>query len=216
MARSARLVVPGLPHHVTQRGNNGAEVFFGDDDRRQYLLWLAEYASKYELKVWAYCLMSNHVHLVVVPTTEHALSSTLRALQMRYANRINNQRDTTGHLWQSRFYSCTLDDQHLQAAVRYVERNPVRAGLGSRAEDYMWSSARPHCGLRRDPVLAHDLPLLDMVADWSFWLSEPEDEAITIALRGNTMKGKPCGDGNFIERLETLTGRDLSTKRLGD
>lgn len=204
-----------VPHHVTQRGNRGLDVFFTDDDRQQYLVWLAEYAALHALKVWAYCLMTNHVHLVVVPGSPEALARVLRPLQMRYSQRINSAHQWAGHLWHGRYFSCPLDADHLWAAVRYVERNPVRAGLVEVAEDYEWSSARVHCGLRRDPVLSPDIPLLHAVPDWRGWLREPENNTTLALLRNRTRDGMPCGDDAFVERIAGMVGRPLAKRPQG-
>lgn len=128
MSRIARIVVPGFAHHVTQRGNRRADVFETDDDRHAYLRFLKQYADKHGLAVWAFCLMTNHVHLVVVPEREDSLAKALRDAHTVYAMRFNTRTRLSGHVWQGRFYSCPMDESHLWAAVRYVERNPVRAG----------------------------------------------------------------------------------------
>ena len=218
MPRMARAVAAGLPHHVTQRGNRGLDVFFTADDRQEYLVRLAEYAGRHGLKVWAYCLMSNHVHLVVVPSRPESLADTLRPLHMRHAQRVNAERGWQGHLWQGRYFSCPLDEPHLWEAVRYVERNPVRAGIVGRAEAYPWSSAAPHCGLRADPVLSPDLPLLGAVDDWPAWLEAPDDavslEQLEI-LRRRTHTGLPCGNQSFVKRVARLVGRPLEDRSRG-
>ena len=201
MPRKPRLTVPGYPYHITARGNERAQVSFGDEDYRLYLLWLAQYGLQYGLNTWAYCLMPNHVHLIAVPLVETALGDVFGALQMRYSRRINDRLKRQGHLWEGRFRACALDAEHLIAAVRYVERNPVRAGLVARAEEFQWSSARPHCGLRRDPVLAPDLPLLDLVSDWRDWLRVEDDPGELGKLRHCTMRCQPCGSASFVEAL---------------
>ena len=215
MPRVARAVAVGVPHHVTQRGNRGQDVFFNADDYQQYLVLLGQYARKHGLDVWAYCLMTNHVHLVAVPTTGDALARVLRPLQMRHAQRLNAERGWQGHLWHSRYYSCALDDPHLWAAVRYVERNPVRAGLGGVASDYPWSSAAVHCDVRTDPLLSQDMPLLKAIDDWASRLAEPDDESEIRRLRRRTMEGLPCGDASFVAAMEMLTGRTLTRKPRG-
>lgn len=136
MPRIARATVPGTPHHITQRGNNREIIFFDDKDRRRYLKWLKEYTNRHRLEVWAYCLMNNHIHLIVVPEREESLGNALRDTHMRYAQYINRRYRRSGHLWQGRFFSCALDSAHLLAAVRYVERNPVRAGFVMRSEEW--------------------------------------------------------------------------------
>jgi putative transposase len=174
MPRIARVVIPGCPHHVTQRGNRREDVFFTEADRLRYLELLAEYAAKDGLAVQAYCLMTNHVHLVVVPRAEASLAAALKPVHMRYTQHVNRTQRLRGRLWQGRFFSCPLDDEHLWAAVRYVECNPVRAGLLERAEHYPWSSAAAHCGLRADPVLSDPCELTERLGpqQWPHWLRQ--------------------------------------------
>ena len=150
MARLARLVVPGHPHHVTQRGNRGQETFFGDDDYRSYLSLLAECCRKAGTEVWAYCLMPNHVHLVLVPSHEDGLRAALGETHRRYTRHVNLREDWRGHLWQARFHSFAMDENHLLACARLVELNPVRARLVQRPGDWRWSSAA-WCAPRRNP-----------------------------------------------------------------
>ena len=153
MPRRARVVFAGLPHHITQRGNRGADVFFSDEDRLTYLDWLTEYADRHDVEILAYCLMDNHVHLIAVPAAEPGLQNVMKPLHMRYAQRLNRHNGWVGHVWQGRYYSAPLDEPYLWTATRYVERNPVRAGLVGRAEEFAWSSAAGHCGLKADRVV---------------------------------------------------------------
>jgi len=219
MPRMARVVISGCPHHVTQRGNSREDVFFSDADRAAYLGLLSKYASKHGLAVQAYCLMTNHVHLVVVPRSEASLADTLKPLHMRYAQHVNWTQRIGGRLWQGRFFSCPMDDEHLWSAVRYVERNPVRAGMIERAEDYRWSSAAGHCGLRGDPLLSDPCEMTERLSPerWRRWLGGPweaEDE-VAAQLRQCTQTGRPAGGSNFIKRLETIVGRVLRAKKVG-
>ncbi|MDA8327583.1 MAG: transposase [Betaproteobacteria bacterium] len=212
MPRLPRTVFAGLPHHVTQRGNRREDVFFTDEDREAYLTWLREYCDKYKLAVLAYCLMTNHIHLIVVPTTVDGLQRVLKPLHMRYAQRINRARNWKGHLWQGRFFSSPLDEIYLLAAVRYVERNPVRAGMVERAEDYRWSSAAAHCGDRSDNVLNLEPDWRKQFAaidDWSAWLSEADEIEKIRILRQNVEKGLPCGNESFVQRLGKIAERHL-------
>jgi len=158
MSRVGRVVIAGFPHHITQRGNRREDVFLSDADRQAYVGFARKYADLHGLAVWAYCLMTNHVHLVAVPVRKASLALALRDTHAVYAMRFNALAGVTGHLWQGRFYSCPLDEAHLWAAVRHVERNPVRAGLVSHAGDYPWSSAAAHCGRAGDPLLSRDFP----------------------------------------------------------
>lgn len=218
MPRAARLVFPGLPHHVTQRGNRRHRVFFCDRDYLIYLHWLREYAGQCGVEILAYALMPNHVHLVLVPEGRGSLPEALRCLHMRYAQRVNREKDWVGHLWQGRYFSSVVDERYFWAAIHYVERNPVRAGLVERAEDYHWSSARAHCGLREDPVLTGSTrwqQQLDRVANWSAWLAEAGEQQTLTDIRVHTLKGLPCGGTTFVESLERDTGRVLRTRPPG-
>ena len=213
MPRIARVVVPGMPHHVTQRGNRRANVFFEDADRRRYLLLLEDYARKYALDIWAYCLMTNPVHFVAVPASAESLGRSFRDSHQAYASWLNRRVGQSGHLWQGRFYSSVLDDAPLWAAVRYVERNPVRAGLAARAEDWPRSSAAAHCGRRTDPLLA-PIQMPCPVPNWADCL-RTEDEKRVEAIRRQTMTGRPSGNKDFIARLGGLLGRILHPQKPG-
>jgi len=211
----ARVVAPGVPHHITQRGNRRENIFFVRSDYRRYLRLLGEYAPERGLEILAYCLMPNHVHIVAVPADEGSLASVLKPVHLRYAQHVNRARECPGRVWQGRYYSCPLDPAHTAAAVRYVECNPVRAGLESRAANYEWSSAAAHVGLRRDRLLAPDVEKWVSVADWTDWLGELEAEDLVSRLRLHTRTGRPLGADGFVERLETESGRRLHAFRAG-
>jgi len=215
MPRIARAVIEGIPYHVTQRGNRREDIFFEDEDRKKYLTWLLEYSDKHGLKIWAYCLMSNHVHFIVVPQNRDTLERVMRPLHMRYAQYINSKNGWSGHLWQGRYFSSALDEKYLWGAIRYVERNPVRAGIVERSEDYLWSSAAAHCGIRDDGALSTDFPMSGDIKDWPEWLREPDKrEDIDILIR-NTQKGLPCGSDSFVAKLERTLDRHLRFRPLG-
>ncbi|HSW45266.1 MAG TPA: transposase [Phycisphaerae bacterium] len=146
MPRVARIVVPGMPHHITQRGNNRQDVFFVDDDRRMYLQLLKAQAEIHGLAVLGYCLMTNHVHLIGVPRYEQSLAKAVGRTHFLYSQYINRFHKRSGHLWQNRFFSCALDEVHLLRGLAYVERNPVRAKRVRVAWQYEWSSASAHAG----------------------------------------------------------------------
>ena len=214
MARISRIVIPGLPHHVTQRGNRRCDVFFEVKDRQHYLSLFRKYAAEYGVEVWAYCLMSNHVHFVLVPEKPDSLSDALRDAHTAYALRFNLQNCLSGHRWQGRFFSCVLDDAHLWAAVHYVERNPVRAGMVARAEEYLWSSAASHCGLRPDELLSPRFPPAHRLENWSEWLNGEEPTEIK-AIRRQTHTGRPCGSPDFLVDLESRCNRQLTPGKRG-
>jgi putative transposase len=209
------VVVPGFAHHVTQRGNRRADVFETDGDRQVYLGYLRKYGDRHGLEVWAYCLMTNHIHLVAVPRREDSLGLALRDAHTVYAMHFNGRTGLSGHVWQGRFFSCPLDEAHLWAAVRYVERNPARAGLVERAEEYVWSSAAGHCGLRADGVLSKEFPPAGVIPDWAAWLHEGEDDESVEQIRQYTRTGRPCGSTSFISQLENLLDRVLRPRKPG-
>lgn len=218
MPRHSRWVFAGVPHHVTQRGSHRQTVFYRDSDRTTYLDWLREYCERYAVKILAYCLMNNHVHLIVVPSTSDGLAKVFRPLHSRFAARVNNHKDWTGHLWQARYFSAVLDEAYLHAATRYVERNPVRAGMVARAEDFRWSSAAAHCGEFDDPLL--DDPAkwyLDVRPGpgWSDWLLVHDDQAQIDTIRKQTHLGAPCGSDAFVQRLEAEHGLSLLVRPKG-
>ena len=220
MPRSARVVIPGCPHHVTQRGNHSEDVFSSDRDRQLYLELIAHYAAKHDLAIVAYCLMSNHVHFVVVPATEASLANALKPSHLRYTQHVNKTQGLIGRLWQGRFFSCPLDTPHLWTAVRYVERNPVQAGLVEKAEDWSWSSARGHCGLASDDLLSDPCGLTEQLGpeQWRQWLRQPwerQERANVAAIQEATRMGRPAGADDFITQLEKLTDRPLRIRPPG-
>lgn len=209
MPRMPRVVVPEIPHHITQRGNRRENVFFVRSDYRRYLRLLGDYAAERDLDILAYCLMPNHVHLIAVPAEAGSLAAVLKPVHLRYAQHVNRSQDLTGRVWQGRFYSCPLDAEHTTAAIRYVETNPVRAGLEPRAVNYEWSSAPAHAGLRRDRLLAPDIDRWVPVESWSDWLGEAESADLATRLRLHTRTGRPLGVDVFVRNLETQSGRRL-------
>ena len=215
MPRVARIIAKDYPYHVTQRGNYRQSVFESVADYRQYLEWLKEYSEKYSLDIWSYCLMSNHVHFVCVPRNDNSLARTLNTLHMRYSQYYNRKKGIAGHLWQGRYYSSILDDMHLYTAMRYVENNPVRAGIVQEPEGYTWSSARGHCGIVSDGILSDTCHLCDEIDDWSRYLREHESSEVVERLRVNLMSGRPCGDNNFIKSIEAVVGRSLEIRPRG-
>ena len=218
MPRLARAVIASVPHHITQRGNRRENVFFSDEDYQTYLDWLQHYSQKHRLEVLAYCLMTNHIHLIVVPHTEDSLQEALKPLHMRYAQYINRQKKWQGHFWQGRYFSSPMDERYMWAAIRYVERNPVRARMVKKAEHYPWSSAAGHCRMKDDDVLSNQAKwrkLADQVDDWSTWLAEGDDIDELEVLRRNINKGLPCGTDRFINKLEKIIGRTLQFRPQG-
>lgn len=215
MARLPRVVIPDVPHHVTQRGNGRQRTFFEDGDFALYLDLLADAADRARCEVWSYCLMPNHVHLVLVPSDEDGLRCTLGELHRRYTGYINARRRTTGHLWQGRFASVAMDEEHLFAALRYVALNPVRARLVERAEDWIWSSTRALIAGRDDHVV-RVAPALERIGDFAAFLGEQFDEAMTYAaLRKAESIGRPVGSSAWLADMEARTGMKLALGKRG-
>jgi REP-associated tyrosine transposase len=214
MARLARVVVPGMPHHVIQRGNRRQETFFCDDDYQAYLDLMAQWCGEHKVKVWAYCLMPNHVHLIVVPKTEDGLRRAIGEAHRRYTRRVNFREQWRGHLWQGRFASFVLDEPHLLACARYVELNPVRAGLTTAPSKYRWSSASAYIK-RKDDCLVKVGPLLGLAKNWRRLLTSAATEEQIKAFREHERTGRPLGDEAFQKRLEKKLGRILRRQKPG-
>lgn len=217
MARLPRVVITDVAHHVTQRGNARQVILADDPDRSAYLDLLQHYSELYQLSVLGYCLMSNHVHLIVVPHTSAALGQTLKQAHGRYASYWNARASSSGHVWQGRFYSCPLDESHLWTALRYVELNPVRAGMASAAETWRWSSGAAHC----IPGVADQWLDMDRwrkrwtAAEWKEYLASKESAAGDSALRHCTHTGRPLGSSEFVAQLEQATLRLLAPRKGG-
>jgi putative transposase len=214
MARLARVVAPGVPHHVTQRGNRRQQVFFSDDDYATYRTLLAEGCRAAGVAVWAYCLMPNHVHLILVPSDADGLRAALGETHRRYTRHVNSREGWRGYLWQGRFASFPMDEAHLLASARYVELNPVRARLARRARDWRWSSARAHLA-GEDDGLVGVRPLLKLAPDWAAFLAAGLDAADHAAIRAGERTGRPLGSARFLARLERRLDRPLARRKPG-
>ncbi len=213
MARIARVVASGYPHHITQRGNRRQQTFFCDDDYLAYIELMSEWCRAYHVEIWAWCLMPNHVHLVAVPHSEEALSRAIGEAHRRYTRRINFREQWRGHLWQERFASFPMDEEYLLATARYIEMNPVAAKLVQNPEDYRWSSAQAHLA-GEDDELSQVSPLLGLVSDWHNFLKlTPPDEVDMIHRHERT--GRPLGEKGFIEKLEIALDRGLKPQKPG-
>jgi putative transposase len=214
MARIARVVIPGHPHHVTQRGNGGARTFFGDDDYALYRDLLAAHCRAAAVEVWAWCLMPNHVHLILVPTDQDGLRRALARVHRAYAGIIQARRKRSGHFWQGRFGAVAMDEDYLAAALRYVALNPVRARLVGRAQDWRWSSTRAHLRVRDDGLTALQ-PIKDRFPRFADLLATEAAPEAFERLRAAESIGRPLGSDRFLARLERRTGRTLKPARRG-
>jgi len=214
MARIARIVMPGIPHHVTQRGNRGQRIFFTSDDSARYLAIVAEHCRAAGTDCWAYCLMPDHVHLILVPSHEDGLRASLAEPHRRYSRELNRRQGSTGFLWQGRFASFPMDERYLVACARYIERNPVAAGLCSRPQHWRWSSARAHLD-GRDDSLVHTAPLLERVPDWAGLIGADLAREEGARIEAHLRTGRPLGDDRFLDMLESRTGKSLRPRKRG-
>jgi putative transposase len=213
MARMARVVVPGIAHHVVQRGNRRQQTFFSDGDYLYYLDLLVKACGEGELSVWAYCLMPNHVHLIVVPESPTSLASVIGEVHRRYTRMVNFRENWRGYLWQGRFSSFPMDDRHVVTAARYILLNPLRARLVERLRDWPYSSLDAH--LRGDDAFVYVKGLARYVKDWkSFLRTDATDEELK-RLRAHARSGRPLGSGSFVKRVERLVGHALRVGRRG-
>jgi putative transposase len=214
MARLARIVLPGLPHHVTQRGNRREQIFFSDNDYDAYLDMLREALEVSNSEVWAWCLMPNHVHLIVVPSDEDGLRKTVANVHRRYARLINSRNKWTGHLWQGRFSSVVMDEEHLYRAIAYVVLNPVRAKLVKSPEDWRWSSIHAHLGKVEDGITSTDA-VKARIDDFTAFINQTFKDDLFTPLRKSEIVGRPLGSDAFLSSLESQLGRTLKPNKRG-
>ena len=218
MARIARVVAVGFPHHITQRGNNRQRVFQEDSDRKEYLNLIQSHSKKYQLEILAYCLMDNHVHFIGVPRKEDSLAKTFSFAHMRYSQYYNKKMGMSGHLWQGRFYSCVMDERHVYACAKYIERNPVRAGMVKKPWDWKWSSAGAHCGFREgDPLSVNKFfqYVDESKKSWGEFINEEDKPEDIKRIRKHTLAGLPVGQDRFVRKLERKLGRLLEVSPKG-
>lgn len=215
MARIARLVLPGYPHHVTQRGNYQQAVFNTERDYKYYIRLLKKYIEEYSLSILSFCLMPNHVHFICVPANKESLADTFKITHMLYAQYLNKKNNLKGHLWQGRFFSSILDERYLYAALRYVENNPVKGGLVKASWEWKWSSAPTHVKGETSGLPLGDISQFIEIKNWLDYLSESEDRGSIETLKKNTVVGRPSVDANFVPRLEKILGVKLTPSKRG-
>ena len=213
----ARIAIGNVPHHVTQRGNARQFLLAAESEKAVYLELLQKYLELYQVSLLGYCLMSNHVHLILLPEEADALALALKQTHGRYASFWNATHGCSGHVWQGRFYSCPLDEAHLWMALRYTERNPVRARLVDKPQDWKWSSAAVHCGALEVPawVKRERFSKRWSVLTWRTYVGEAESESEMRELRQNTHTGRPLGSRDFVGEIEEATHRRLVPSKGG-
>lgn len=217
MPRALRIVVPGVPHHVTQRGNHQKALFFSYNDRLEYYSILKKQCIRAGLAILGYCLMNNHVHLIAIPDDEDSLASAIGHAHGLYSRAMNLHKKVTGHIWERRYYSCPMDESHFVRAILYVDWNPVRAGLVKKPDQWQWSSAKAHAG-DADPaglIDPHEWRILSDKIGWQDLMEmyDPSEDIQTI--RHYTKTGKPLGDERFVRGIEEWLGYPVTRNRVG-
>ena len=212
MARLARVILPGYPHHITQSGNRCQDVFFHDEDYAAYLSLLKAWCGKEGIEIWAYCLMTNHVHLIVKPDKESNLSRAIGEVHRRYTRMINFRENWRGYLWQGRFASYPMNESWLLRAAAYVELNPVKAGMVDKAWDYRWSSVHAHLAGKDEQGIVETKPLLSLIGDWRAYLAEMQGRE-NKEIERHIRTGRPLGNDDFLTQAQVLLGRDDLVKK---
>ena len=216
MPRIARIIAPYYPHHITQRGNNRADVFFDDQDKTTYLSLLKSYCEKTNVELWAYCLMANHVHILAIPVDEGSLSRCIGRTNLLYTQHVNRKYQRSGRLWQNRFFSTIVDTEtYLWAVARYIENNPVKSALVTRPEDYPWSSCRANISGHGDGLVTGKgwLDEKDRGAYKLFLMKQ--DLGMDETIRAKTSTGRPLGSDTFISELEITLRRKVLPGKAG-
>lgn len=223
MPRQPRLVVPEYPHHVILRGNNKSAIFYNDTNRRFFIECLKETKEKTKSTIYAYCLMINHVHLLIVPSTEKSLGNMIQSLGRRYVQYINKLHKRTGTLWEGRFKSSLVSkDEYLLTCSRYVELNPVRAKMVKHPKDFPWSSYNFKAEGKQDELLDNDPVYMGLgktpkerQTNYKEWIerSVPDEELSLI--RNTTHKGGIFGNKEFSEEIAKLVGKDVVLRSRG-
>jgi putative transposase len=216
MPRIARVCAINYPHHITQRGNNRETVFFDDEDRKFYLRILSKYSDEWDFEIWAYCLMTNHVHILAVPKKEESLAKGIGITNLVYTQYFNRRYDRSGRLWQNRFFSTIIErEPYLWAVARYIERNPVRVDMVKKAEDYHWSSAKAHVLRAKDNILLGKSWLEENEINAYLNFLRKDDSLIDSQIRKVTSTGRPLGHEEFIKNIGEMIGRGIFAKGVG-
>lgn len=216
MSRIARIVGIRYPHHIIQRGNNRQQVFFDDKDRQFYLELLKKYSIECSCKINAYCLMNNHIHILAVPRHENSLAKTMQKLSLRYTQHINKKYQRTGRLWECRFHSCLVDkESYLWTVCRYIEKNPVRAGIISEPCQYRWSSAKINTTGEKNDLVEPIWQDYFEKEEYVKFLNQSENNDEIKNIRKNTLKGMPVGKEGFSSQMAKTLGIKIQTQPKG-
>ncbi|MFB3884221.1 MAG: transposase [Thermodesulfobacteriota bacterium] len=216
MSRIARIIGAGYPHHIVQRGNNREKVFFDPGDYQRYLSFVSRYSEEKEAAILAYCLMPNHIHLLVRPSDEENLAKMMQGITLCYSKYFNGENGRTGRLWECRYHSTVIDgERYLWAVSKYIENNPVRAGMVKKPEDYLYSSAKNHLLGIEDPLLKDPLFDSSQLKEYRSFMKLEEGKGILEEIRKQTRSGRPLGDEGFLKILSERMGCSMSFRQRG-
>jgi putative transposase len=223
MPRTLRLILPGVAAHIIQRGNNRVACFKEDGDFLVYLAHLRHLSEKYECAVHAYCLMTNHVHLLVTPNEAGACTSLMRDLGQRYVQYFNRRHARSGTLWEGRYRSCVVESsRYVLGCYRYIELNPLRAGMVHHPSSYLWSSYAVNSGMRGDPLIAPHAEFFALGTDagkrhaaYRALFEHTLDEALQKTIRNATNGGYPLASDTFIAKVITPLGVKIEPSKPG-
>ncbi|MEW6536710.1 MAG: transposase [Candidatus Auribacterota bacterium] len=216
MARIPRIIIPDYPHHIVQRGNNRQAIFEDDQDRQEYLALVQRYKQDTECKVLSYCLMDNHVHLLIIPLKAESLSKFMQKVALKYTQYANDKYKRSGRLWECRFFSSPVEtDTYLLAVCRYIERNAVRAGVVGQPEHYEWGSAKYRVSGKNPEFLDDIFPEYANREEYLEFLKLPPNSGQYEMISRSTSRGYPIGSMRFYEKVMKLTKRDLTKRPVG-
>ena len=214
MPRIARGLVNGFVYHVLNRGNGGQEVFHKDQDYEAFIELMKEVKARYDIKIFTYCLMPNHFHMVIVPIQAEELSKGMQWLMTSHVRRYHRHYESSGHIWHGRFKSFIIqEDNHLLTVLRYVEGNPVRAGLVNSAKDWLWSSHREAIG-ERPPLLVDEIPI-ELPQDWNRYVDEPLTEKELAGLHQSVNRQSPYGTSVWQIQVSKELGLESTLRPRG-
>ena len=217
MPRQARVVAVGAPHHITHRGNNHQDVFLSDEDRCRYQNLIRERLEPCGVALLGWCWMTNHAHLIAVPRRPDSLARLVRSAHAVYAQEFNRHYERSGHLWQSRFFSCALGRDHVLTALAYVDRNPLRAAMVGKAEAYPRSSASAHLSGSDEAGLLDfgELRQVRGFGNWRDQMDTPMEADAIERLRLSTQTGAPIGSQKFVAELRKKFHRNVEFRKRG-
>lgn len=205
MPRRPRIILSGHPHHVTQRGVRRMQTFLNEQDYFDYLQLMFRELRINQIACWAWCLMPNHVHWLLVPSEPAGLSDAMREAHRLYAMRVNRRMGWRGHLWENRFWSYVMSEERVRNCARYIEQNPTRAGLVGQPEAWPWSSARAHLTGIPDGVTEIE-PVRELVGDYEEFLRKPIPKSRERALELHLATGRPWGPRSFVRQVSETVG----------